>query len=371
MIAACRPDHDRHAHWSFGPPKGRIQWTESADCDIRRTVRKEGGKTRAPTWSNDTYHVEHDAEDENQARSVQSIRGTFRPREEAERFHDKSFTIRVSRFGFHDLGIWNISTRVISIRKNEIPSVAAILAPVGDDVAWEPPSIFAGMGDEKAPSTAIDTHDLEFGFHPGSLPEIVAAGIVQAGSRSSRVTVIRVRVVAGTLRGRRISAPEGRQTRPTTDRTREAMFNALVSLGVLDDAVVVDLFAGSGALGIEALSRGAARCTFVEGNAQAVAVIRDNVRTLGLEDRSEIIGGRVETALRTLGAANVIVVDPPYGYDRWPELLTSLEGALAADGVVVVESGADIEPIAAASGRWDVVRSKKYGRTWVSFLQRI
>jgi 16S rRNA (guanine966-N2)-methyltransferase len=149
------------------------------------------------------------------------------------------------------------------------------------------------------------------------------------------------------------------------------MFNALVSLGVLDEAVVIDLFAGSGALGIEALSRGAARCTFVEGNARAVAVIRRNVQSLGLEDRSEIVGGRVETVLRTLGAADVILADPPYGYDQWPELLSSLEGALAVGGTVVIESGADIESIVVGSGRWDLIRSKKYGRTWVSFLQRI
>lgn len=148
------------------------------------------------------------------------------------------------------------------------------------------------------------------------------------------------------------------------------MFNALVSLGVLDGAMVADLFAGSGALGIEALSRGAAHCTFVESNSAALAAIRHNLRTLGLEDRADVRVGRVETAIQALRGIDVVLADPPYGYGAWPELLTGLESAVGAESIVVIESGSDLEPVVAASGSWSVLRARKYGRTWVSFLQR-
>jgi len=98
-----------------------------------------------------------------------------------------------------------------------------------------------------------------------------------------------MRVVGGELRGRRIDAPEGDSTRPTTDKVREAIFNALGSLGALDEARVVDLFAGSGALGIEALSRGAGWCSFVENDRRALGVLRGNITSLGLAERSSVL----------------------------------------------------------------------------------
>ena len=100
-----------------------------------------------------------------------------------------------------------------------------------------------------------------------------------------------MRVVAGELRGRRLAAPTSGSTRPTTDKVREAVFNALASLDVVIDARVADLYAGSGALGIEALSRGAAHCTFVERDRGAVAAIDENIATLGLRARSRVIIG--------------------------------------------------------------------------------
>ena len=92
-----------------------------------------------------------------------------------------------------------------------------------------------------------------------------------------------VRVVAGTARGRRLVAPAGRDTRPTSDRVRESIFNALHSLGAVEEATVVDLFAGSGALGIEALSRGAAEATFVDSDPRAVAAIKRNLGAIGVD----------------------------------------------------------------------------------------
>lgn len=186
-----------------------------------------------------------------------------------------------------------------------------------------------------------------------------------------------VRVVAGTLRGRTLVAPEGSATRPTTDRTREAIFNALSSLGALEGSVVADLFAGSGALGIEALSRGAASCVFVESDGRALTAIRQNVRTLGLEGRTEILAGRVETIIgsttlattSTLRRADLVFADPPYGYEGWEELTTRLGSIVAEDAVVVLESGTELAPAFAESSVWTVIRSKRYGRTWVTFLE--
>ena len=100
-----------------------------------------------------------------------------------------------------------------------------------------------------------------------------------------------MRVVAGELRGRRIEAPPGTDTRPTTDKVREATFNALGSLDLVRDALVVDMFAGSGALGIEALSRGAAHCTFIERDRTALRTLRDNIDVLGLTDKARVVPG--------------------------------------------------------------------------------
>ncbi len=105
-----------------------------------------------------------------------------------------------------------------------------------------------------------------------------------------------MRIVAGSVRGRRLLAPPGRTTRPTSDRVREAVFNALGSMDALVDATVVDLFAGSGALGLEALSRGAARATFVESDRTAADVLRRNVAACGMEHRARVVCGDVARA---------------------------------------------------------------------------
>ena len=167
-------------------------------------------------------------------------------------------------------------------------------------------------------------------------------------------------MVAGEFGGRRIVAPDGHDTRPTTDRVREAVFNALGSAGVLDGALVADLFAGSGAIGLEALSRGAARCTFVERDRSALAALEENVEALGVADRCRIVRG---DALALAGSidADIVIADPPYGYERWEELLRRVRSHL-----VVAESGG---PLPALDG-WEVTREKRYGRTTVTFLER-
>jgi len=175
-----------------------------------------------------------------------------------------------------------------------------------------------------------------------------------------------MRVVAGSLRGRPIVAPEGEGTRPTTDRAREATFNSLVSLGAVEGAKVVDLFAGSGAMGIEALSRGAATCAFLERDRKALDSIRHNIKTLQLTDNTTVLSGDVMTNVVALRNVDLVLADPPYDFDRWADLLTVLNLVIAPGGVVVTESGREIQP----PEGWQVIRSKRYGRAWVAFLQR-
>jgi 16S rRNA (guanine966-N2)-methyltransferase len=170
-----------------------------------------------------------------------------------------------------------------------------------------------------------------------------------------------MRVVAGEFRGRKLVAPENERTRPTTDKVREAVFNALSSLDVLIDANVADLYAGSGALGIEALSRGAAHCTFVEKDRAALSAIHANVGALGLGGRARVVAGDAIAMAKGL-RVDVVFADPPYGFDDWPVLLN----AIAAD-LVVAEADREV---AAPSG-WEQTRVKRYGRTWVTFLQRV
>lgn len=175
-----------------------------------------------------------------------------------------------------------------------------------------------------------------------------------------------MRVVAGSVRGRRIAAPPGTDTRPTTDRVREAMFNALGSLGAVDGAVVADLFAGSGALGIEALSRGAASAHFVESDRRAVAVIEENLATLGLDDRGVVLRRPVEGALDDLPAPlDLVLADPPYAFEGWAALLGAVAPRLADDGLVVIESGRAID----LPPGWERVRERTYGGTVVLFAR--
>jgi 16S rRNA (guanine966-N2)-methyltransferase len=169
-----------------------------------------------------------------------------------------------------------------------------------------------------------------------------------------------MRVVAGEFRGRKLTAPAGGATRPTTDRVREAVFNALTSLDVLVGASVADLYAGSGALGIEALSRGAAHCTFVEADRAALSVIHDNIGTLGITGRSRVVAGDVIAMLPRI-SCELAFADPPYGFDDWQRLLDRLDAEL-----LVAEAPAVVD----GSPRWEQRRVKRYGRTWVTFLER-
>lgn len=172
-----------------------------------------------------------------------------------------------------------------------------------------------------------------------------------------------MRVVAGELRGRHFEAPPGNDVRPTTDKVREAVFNALGSLDLVRDAVVADMFAGSGGLGIEALSRGAAHVTFVERDRNALRVLRDNLRALGVESTSKVVPGEALAIVSGLDV-DLVLADPPYDFDRWTDLLRATRA-----GYVVAESGRPLDELDLDG--WQIIRAKRYGRTWVTFFERI
>ncbi|MEP5938735.1 MAG: 16S rRNA (guanine(966)-N(2))-methyltransferase RsmD [Erythrobacter sp.] len=123
-----------------------------------------------------------------------------------------------------------------------------------------------------------------------------------------------MRIIAGNWRGRNVVAPKGEATRPTADRTRETMFNMLNSrLGSFEDLQVADLFAGSGALGLEALSRGAAHCHFVEQEPAAIKAIRSNIATFDARAQTEVTQGSVMTLAPARAPVDLMLLDPPYG----------------------------------------------------------
>jgi 16S rRNA (guanine966-N2)-methyltransferase len=154
-----------------------------------------------------------------------------------------------------------------------------------------------------------------------------------------------VRIIAGSRKGHTIHAPRGRDTRPTSDRVRENVFNIV---GPVDGASVLDLYAGSGAMGLEALSRGAARAVFVEQDADAVRAIERNLDKLRLS--GTILRRDALTALAFEAGSHrkydLVLVDPPYDMypDVQPQLARYLPSLLAADGVLVVETDARVEP---------------------------
>jgi len=177
-----------------------------------------------------------------------------------------------------------------------------------------------------------------------------------------------MRIIAGRYRGHPIAAPAGRTARPTTDRVREALFSILGSR--VEDAAVLDLFAGSGALGLEALSRGAARAVFVDGSARALAALRRNIQRLDVRT-ARVLRGRVAEILPRLArdgeAFDLVFLDPPYGKGLAGETLARLgRGDLLRPGArLVAEHEANAAP---PSGEGLTVQdTRRYGDTALSF----
>jgi 16S rRNA (guanine966-N2)-methyltransferase len=177
-------------------------------------------------------------------------------------------------------------------------------------------------------------------------------------------------VTGGALRGRKLRTVPGQSVRPSSDRVREAVFQILAAR--LPGARVADLFAGTGALGIEALSRGAASCLFVERERRVAAVIERNLRELELSTVGRVVVGSVEDRLPLIGRAqpegfDLILLDPPYRYAGAPALLARLADLLAAGGRLIWEHhrGAVELPPALA-----VTDERSYGQTVITQLAR-
>ena len=181
-----------------------------------------------------------------------------------------------------------------------------------------------------------------------------------------------MRLTGGSDRGRKLRAPRGSSTRPTASRVREAIFNIL---GPAPSEPVLDLFAGTGALGIEALSRGAPRAFFVERDARALAALSRNLREFGLSDRAVVVPGSVHAALARLHAAGErfawVFVDPPYAHGEAERTLHALAGApfLLPCAVVVVEHDKRHQPPDSA-GELHLADRRFYGDTGLSFYRR-
>jgi len=177
-----------------------------------------------------------------------------------------------------------------------------------------------------------------------------------------------MRIIAGAFRGRRLHAPKSNRIRPTIDRVREAVFSMIAQ--EVPGAKVLDLFAGTGAMGLEALSRGALFCVFVDKSAEAVSLIGENVRLCAAQDRSRIIQGPVASAIRRLGSENelfdLIFMDPPYG-KGYIEKTLEIVGAVARnDALVIAEQHVkDKRPLAPVSV-WQRDRERRYGDTLIS-----
>lgn len=185
-----------------------------------------------------------------------------------------------------------------------------------------------------------------------------------------------MRIVSGSLRGRNIATPGGRDTRPTSDQTRESIFNILMHAEWAPDlngAIVADIFAGSGALGLEAVSRGAEFCLFVETEPKARASIRENIEKMDLFGCTRLHrrdATRLKVAPGNLrGPFTHIFMDPPYYKGLWKPVLARLkeQDLIADDGIIILEVGKDLEDLTLPS--FEVLADKIWGAARVIFMR--
>ena len=182
-----------------------------------------------------------------------------------------------------------------------------------------------------------------------------------------------LRIVAGRHRGRRLLAPSGETTRPTAERVRQALFDMLwhapwAGRDVLDGARVLDAFAGTGALGLEALSRGAAHATFIEPDRAALAALRRNIATLGEEDRARVMAGDATRPPVATAPCGLLLLDPPYGKDLVPRALAALQaGGWIAPGALVVAEVAKADALDAPG--FEELAERAHGAARLVFLR--
>lgn len=178
-----------------------------------------------------------------------------------------------------------------------------------------------------------------------------------------------MRVITGTARGRKLITPEGMDTRPTTDKVKEAVCSALQF--DFPGASVLDLFAGSGQMGIEALSRGAARAVFIDADNRALSCIKQNVTACGFADQAVILkSDAVGFLQRTSEKFDIAFLDPPYRHDILPQILPLLAEKMKKNGIIVCEH----EPECKLSPQilhFDLQKQKKYGKIIISIYRSI
>ncbi len=179
-----------------------------------------------------------------------------------------------------------------------------------------------------------------------------------------------MRVITGTARGRRLNELKGQETRPTTDKVKEAIFSA-IQFDVAGSRVL-DLFAGTGQLGIEALSRGAESAVFVDRRADAVKLVRDNLTLCGLADRAQVVCADAMAHLAAVrGKYDLVFLDPPYGEDLLERAIAHIArfDILAPHGIIVAESPVE-KALPALSAPYGVYREYRYGKIKVTIYHR-
>lgn len=177
-----------------------------------------------------------------------------------------------------------------------------------------------------------------------------------------------MRVITGTARGRKLITLEGEEvTRPTSQSTKEALFSSIQF--ELEGKRVLDLFAGCGQLGIEALSRGAVFCTFVENNRQAYKVVEQNIKTCKMEDCSSLVLSDAVSFLQRKGTFDIALLDPPYNKGLVNECLEKLVSHMSDDGVIICETS-KLEELPESVGDFKITRVKNYGKTKLTYYRK-
>ena len=177
-----------------------------------------------------------------------------------------------------------------------------------------------------------------------------------------------MRVVTGSARGRNLATLPGEEvTRPTTQSTKEAMFSSIQF--ELEGKQILDLFAGCGQLGIEALSRGARFCTFVENNRAAYKTVEQNIKTCNMEDVSSLVFSDAVSFLSRRGVFDIAFLDPPYNKGLIDECLDKLTQKMNPDGVIICESAKDEKLLQSVNG-WENSKVKKYGKSKLTYYRK-
>lgn len=177
-----------------------------------------------------------------------------------------------------------------------------------------------------------------------------------------------MRVITGSARGRNLETLAGEEvTRPTTQSTKEALFSSIQF--EIEGSKVLDLFAGSGQLGIEALSRGARFCTFVENNRQAYKIVENNIAHCKMQDNSSIIFADAKSYLSRKENFDIAFLDPPYNKGLVVECLPLLIKSMSADGVIVCETAKSEELPAEVDG-WSIDRERNYGKSKLTYYRK-